>query len=426
MAVLGLFAVPAGAQTIDQYLPEDVPGYSQTSSIPVLSRPRSDYDALGIRAGEFIIRSNLEEGYGFDSNPVATRPASGSSFISTAPSLQVNSDFSRNALGLSLGLLDERYLDKPNQSRTDFTSSIGGTYEIGRDSLSLAASYLSLHQEPADLDSASVVQPLGYSVVDLLSKYTAPVGRWQFEPNLEYLGYRFDNVIEPGDTASQTVRDRNLYAAGLTVRFNINSDRRAVIEARAVDTNYISPLGGSPRPDSFAYELLSGVEYAISGNLRLRALVGYEVRQFSNRAFNNQASPVTQASAVWTPTGLTTITAHVARSIEDSIGESTSGVTFTRAKLTLDHELRRNWLFNATAGVDVASFTSGSGQQELYSAGTSVTYLINRGLRAKLSYTFTERSGASSAQASLFGTAINAESNNYARNIALLSLRFSL
>ncbi len=414
----------ARSQSLETFFPTTVPGYAETSSVPVIDRPRSDYEPLAIRAGEFIIRPRLDEATGYDSNPTGTSPGHGSAFITTAPSVSINSDFARNSVGLSFGLTDQRFLALPQQDRTDYTVSAGGTYEVGRDQVTAAASYLSLHEDPSQIDSATIRVPLHYAVIDLVSKYTKNVGRWQIEPNLEYLQYRFDNVVEPGDTVSQTARDRNLYSAGTTLRYNVQERRGALLEVRAVDTNYVQATNG-PRPDSFAYELLGGVDYAVSGNLRFVALVGYAVREFSNRAFSNQASPVTRAAVTWTPTGLTTITGHVERTIEDSIGESTSGVVYTRGDLKLDQEFRRNWLFSATAGLEIADYASGGGTEKIYSAGASASYLFNRSLRASASYTFANRSGSESIDGSVFGTSTSQQPANYNRSIVLFSLRLT-
>ena len=425
-AAFGFVAEGARAQTIDQYLPSNFSNFTEPSSVPVLARPRSAYTPLGIRVGEFTIRPNLDEGTGFDDNPAGLSSKRGSAVVTTAPSVAVSSDFSRGSLGVNLGLVDTRYFEQPQESRTDYTASGGTSIALGRDTLLLQGSYLALHEDPTQINSAQLTTPLAFVAKQLQATYTTDFGRWRIEPNLAYLTYRFSNVTEPGDTLSQQARDRDLYSAGLTVRFGFQQSRSAVVTVRAVDTNYVGSLEGQARPDSYAYSILAGADYALSGNLRFLALVGYEVRQFSNRSYRNQAAPVVEASSVWTPTGLTTITGRVSRTIEDSIGESTSGVTYTRAEAKVDHELRRNWLLQATSGFEIAEYAFG-GQETIFRAGAGATYLFNRNLRARLSYDFEDRTGvANGVTGNLNGLTINRGAGNFTREIMLLTVSAGL
>lgn len=418
---------PARAQLIDEYLPAGSSSFTEPSSIPVLVRPRSDYDQVGVRVGEFIIRPRLDESAGYDDNPIGLNKKRGSAVVDTAATLDVASNFSRNAVNLSLGLINKQFFDLPQQSRTDYTISGGGTLDIGRGKLAIQGSYLALHEDGTQIDSAQIEVPLAYVAKQLQATYTTNYGRWQFEPNLSYLSYRFDNTIERGQTLSQRSRDRDLYSAGVTVRFRMQQNRSLLVTTRAVDTNYIGPIPGLARPNSYAYDVLGGTDFAFSGNLRFLALLGYEVRQFSNAQFKNLSSPVLEASVIWTPSGLTTVTGRASRTIVDSIGESTSGVTYNRGSVNVDHELRRNILLRGSAGLDLAEFAAG-GQQTVYHAGAGVTYLANRNLRASLTYSFSDRVGTNAQTTTLTGSSGTTTSGsgntngNYTRNVILLTL----
>ena len=304
-----------------------------------------------------------------------------------------------------------------------------GTLDLGRGKLAIQESYLALHEDATQIDSAQFEVPLAYVAKQLQATYTTDYGRWQFEPNLSYLSYRFKNTIEPGQTLSKQSRDRDLYSAGFTVRFGMQQNRNLLVTARAVDTNYIGPTPGMPRPNSYAYDLLGGTDFSFSGNLRFLVLFGYEVRQFSNALYKNQSSPVLEASVIWTPSGLTTVTGQASRTIVDSIGESTSGITYNRETLNVDHELRRNILLRESAGLEVAQFAVG-GQQMIYRAGVGVTYLANRNLRASLTYDFSDRVGTNAQNTTLTGSSTTTSSvninGNYTRNVVLLTLSASL
>ena len=126
------------AELLSSYFPAGVPGYGTAPGVTVASRERPDFDPLGTRIGDFIVRPQIEEGLGYDDNVFGSSGNRlGSWIIGTHPSLLVNSDWSRDSIGGYIGADDLRYLDQPQQSRTDWTASLGGTLAVGRDQLTL-------------------------------------------------------------------------------------------------------------------------------------------------------------------------------------------------------------------------------------------------------------------------------------------------
>jgi hypothetical protein len=117
------------------------------------------------------------------------------------------------------------------------------------------------------------------------------------------------------------------------------------------------------------------------------------------------------------PSGLTTITGRLTRSIEDAAQEGVSGYTYTGAKLMLDHEYLRNVLFHAHLGIQRADYLQGGGTETSYGLGASVTWLMNRHVRLSASYSFTNQTSTEAAQ-TLGGS-------HFTRNVYLLTLGFA-
>src|SRR5258708_6404154 len=111
------------AELLSSYFPAGVPGYGTAPGVTVASRARPDFDPLGTRLGSFVLHPRLEEGLGYDSNVFGGSSPRGSWVVGTHPSLLVGSDWSRNSLGLYVGIDDVRTVDQPRQSRTDWTAS---------------------------------------------------------------------------------------------------------------------------------------------------------------------------------------------------------------------------------------------------------------------------------------------------------------
>jgi hypothetical protein len=121
---------------------------------------------------------------------------------------------------------------------------------------------------------------------------------------------------------------------------------------------------------------------------------------------------------IWNPSGLTTITGSLTRSIEDAAQEGIVGYSYTSARLRLDHEYQRNVLLRFSAGVQHVDYLQGGGQSNGFSLGAGVTWLLNRHMRLSATYDFTDQTGSSNPTLQTTGS--------YTRSIGLLTLRFAM
>ena len=158
-------------------------------------------------------------------------------------------------------------------------------------------------------------------------------------------------------------------------------------------------------------------------------MLGYDLQTFNNRAYQQITAPVAQGVLIWAPSGLTTVTGRVSRTIEDSIGQTTSGVVLTQASLTVDHEYLRNVLLQGRFGAISSQFT-GSQTQSIYDFGGSVSYLFNRNMRLTATLDYFDSVGNAGNQLTLIPVAAEGNDfvslNSYSREVGLLSLRFTL
>jgi len=164
--------------------------------------------------------------------------------------------------------------------------------------------------------------------------------------------------------------------------------------------------------------MLAGFDYDVDALWRVRMLAGMEHRRFAARDFRSHTAPVVEAQVAWMPTGMTTVTLSLTRTIDDAAQEGVAGFTNTSTRLTLDHEARRNLLLHASAEVRRADFLQGGTRQDGYSFGAGVTWLASRSVRVSATYDLSAQRGGQAATLPLSG--------NYTRNQALLTLRFGL
>jgi hypothetical protein len=406
------------AELLSSYFPAGVPGYGTAPGVTVASRARPEFDALGTRAGSFVLLPQLEQGIGYDNNVFGGASGQGSWILGTRPSLLVSSDWSRNRLVGYLGVDDARYLDQPQQSRTNWTASLGGTLAVGRDELTVAVAHLGLHQDRTELDALPTDAPVAYQVDDLRAGYTIALNRISITPSVGFSSYRYSNTTILGVPTSQAYRNRNVLQGAVTTRYELASQRNLLVVIRGLGSNYVAPQPGAPSRNSTGYQALVGLEDDLDAVWRYRVLLGWEVRDFAATQYRPHQSPIAEGVLIWSPSGLTTVTAALNRSIEDAAQEGIIGYTYTSARLTLDHEYQRNVLVRLSAGVQHADFLQGGGQANGFSAGAGVSWLLNRHMRLSATYDFTDQRGTSNP--------VLLTSGSYTRSIGLLTLRLAL
>ena len=204
---------------------------------------------------------------------------------------------------------------------------------------------------------------------------------------------------------------------GLTVRYAFEPLRSAVVVLRALGQDYTRTIPGQVTSDSTSYQVLAGIDYDENAVWRWRALIGGEARRFASRQYPRQNTLIAEAGVGWSPSGLTTINATISRDTEDAAQEGVSGLIYSSARLTIDHEYLRDLLFRASIGMQRADFFQG-GYQIGTSAGFGVTWVMNRD--ARLSFTYD--------QSDLHGSHIPTEAlvTGYSRGVGLVTVRMGL
>ncbi len=424
-------AQPVDRYLLDKYFPEGVPGYGTETGVTVRSRLRPDYDPPGVRAGSFMIRPQVSESLGYNDNVLGTTKGKGSFMANTQAQIAANSNWGRNSLGALITVDDRRLPSVSSQDRTDWTASLGGTYEFGRDQLALAATHISSHQDPTDLATFPFDKPLPFTLDNVHAAYTSLFGRFSLVPSFDYTRLRFSNGIVGGVQANQGFRNRDIFQGAVQLRYEFAPLRNAVVEARGVGTNYVNSSAGATLPGSTGIAVLAGLDYVVSGVWRYRALVGIEQRNFSNPAnattrFKSRTAPIAEGNVIWTPTELTTVTGRIVHTIEDPSDETTQGYDYTSARILVDHEYLRNILLRGYVGLQRADYVGVNFNQTLYQGGASVTWLVNRHARVTLSYDLTDRQGSKNVPTGTSFNGLPVSGGNYLQNIYLVQLRVQL
>ena len=447
MAVSGACALllPLAAQaqmpdryTLNNYFVSGIPGYGTQLGTTVLSRARPEYDPLGIRVGDFIIRPEVDESVGYNSNIIGQVPAQGSFTEETSASLNFASDWARDSLGGAFNVTNLQVPGLPSQSTTSWSMALGGTYQIGNDTLTLAASHLTAFILPYSLDVVSFNKPgvlyfapIPYSVNDVRVSYNTVHGNFSIQPAFDFTNVSFGTTqyfglngftvpaavggFVLGQPEDLGYLNHNTYTGSITARYEYAPLRDVLFVVRGANIQYASSsslLYGQNRSGN-AIDMLAGVDYTADGVWRYRALVGYEVRQYAN--YPTHSAPVFEGNVIWQPSGLDTVTLEALRTIEDAVDLDVAGFMYTSGRLQWEHELRRNILLTAYGSIQHASYLqTAGGAESFFGAGGGVTYLMNRNVHVALTYDWVDHNG------------VNGFGPNYLQNVALLQLKLAM
>ncbi len=424
------------AQVIDQYVNADIPGYDTQAGVTVATRSRPDYDAPGVRLGNFILSPVLSESAGYDDDVTGLPHGKGSALIETNASVNAAGGWSDTKLAAGLSVDDSEYLEQSGQNFTNWTAAVGGSHDFGRDTFSLGATYLNLNQTPRELDVPGLDTAIAYRVADLRSDYHLDLGHIFIQPGVDVGYYSFDNGTIAGQPYLQTYRDRIVVSPELIGSYEFATRRRFVVILRDTQSDFDQAPPGLPRQNFNDASVLAGLAYDADGIITFRLLAGCEERSFASSRYQFIDAPIVEGAATWTPTGLTTITGSAARYIEDSAAENTVGYTETALKLQMDHEYLRNVIFTIHAAYildDYSGTGAGSATSQTYfTGGLGGSYALNRNLRLAADYTYSTRGGGNSQTVSASSLNTNfaqfggAFGGNYSENTFRLTLRFAL
>lgn len=363
--------------------------------VTVLTRPRPDYDPVGVRLSGFRIDASVEAGAGYDDN---LQPGRGEKtrdgFFTESANVSANSFWTRHALGVTASQSTRQYFSTSDQNWNDYAVGISGRYDIGRAS-SLRASYTHarahLDVDNFDVQSDGQDEPVPYDTDVFLVGGTAAFNRVTLTGTVDYRTIRYENTDVGGVRVINSNNDYDSLRGELQAGYSIVEGRDLLALVRLEDIRYQE--SAQRGRDSFTWEVQAGIEYDLTGLWQARMLAGYRERNYDSPLIKNLSGLAFEGQLIYLPSQLTTATLAVSRSIEESIRESSVSYTRTLGRLTVDHELRRNIIVTGELRAEHRDYP----QQGNVTDGIALVgaqFLINRHLSVLASYQHTERLSA--------------------------------
>ena len=353
----------------------------------------SAYEPLGIRAGSFLAYPVVEIGVQYTDNvTLAERGRRRDVGYSIAPELRLESDWSRHAATLRASSSHVIYDKNSSEDTDDIALQATGRIDVTRDTrIDLEAGY-TFGQESrgtAEDDGTAEVQPDE-------TVYTASAGLTQrfnrmiatIRSNLELFEFS-DAQLAGGGTQNNADRDYVELAGSLRLGYEWTPAIQPFVEGAYSIRRHDQEVDDDGfRRDSDGLSVVGGVAVDLGPILRGEVSGGYAKRRPDDSALNDVSAIVANASLTWAPTPLTTVTAAVGTSVDETTVAGSAAAVSRTAELNIAHSLLENLTLNAGAEFEYTRYKGAGITEESYSLNAGMDYLINRNLVVRAGYTY--------------------------------------
>jgi hypothetical protein len=386
--------------------PEDFQGSASTpppgtpfpNSLPLGTVPHGTlpiaagdpYEALGIKAGSFLILPAVELSAGYNTNPQATPGGPGSVYLVVAPELHVRSDWSRNSLTADI---TSSYTDYPN---SNFQPSLNVPYVNGKiDGRLDVTRYTQILLEGRTIvstdnpGSPNILFGLATLPIDTTVGGTFGVaetlGRFGLSVKGTFDRSMYSNgTLTDGESANFDWRAFDQYAGIMRLGYEIDPDLKPFVEINEDTRIYDSQVDiyGEHRASEGSSVKL-GADLNLLGSLIGEIAVGYLERDHHDPTLPNISGVTFDGALLWRATALTSAKLTAQSGVTESSVQGVSGELSRSVSLEVDHALRTWLIANAIVGYENDNYFGLDRIDNHYFASAGLTYKLNREMQLK-------------------------------------------
>ena len=373
----------------------------EAETADVVTRPRPDYDARGIRMGAFYLYPSLAAGAGYSDNVFNTHTGTVDDTLFTAnPQLRLRSNWAQHSFNVTAEAKSYWYDTQTSENRTDWNVSADGRIDIARGSdISGEIHFRDYHEERGTdlvggLTIGDPAEPTSLSdfggslaLTHTFNRLVVSVGG-----GVDDISYRDTPVVGGGPDINNSDRDRAVTEAFAKATYEVTPDTGVFVRGAWNERDFKTAVDDFGfNHDSSGWTIDGGVHFAMTHVLIGEVFGGYQEQNYDFAAFTTTEGFSFGAGLKWFPTMLTTISLDGARTIEDTSITGSSGYISTRGMLSLDHELVRNVILSGKVGFESADYQDIVRTDDIVSAQLDGIYLINNNFHFDAGWRYVDR-----------------------------------
>ena len=366
-----------------------IPGTLPLGAVPRPTLPfigGDPYEALGIKAGSFLILPAVELSTGYDNNPEHMAGGPGSSTFTVAPELHVRSDWATNSftadiVGSYFWYGNDGAMSPP-LNRPYLNSKLDGQIDVTRNTqILLENRYIVSTDNPgspniqAGLSKLPINQTVGgtVGVGEQFGRFDATL-----KGTLDRTTYASSHFTD-GEVASNDDRAYDQYAGIFRLGYWLDPGLKPFVELSSDTRQYDSPIDffGEDRSSNGTSAKVGGEFKLANSSLVGEIAVGYLQRDY-HQPLPNIAGTSLDGALTWLATGLDTVKFTATTQVYKSTLQGVSGSFSHDMSLEWDHALRRWLVATGTFGYGHDDYVGEPRLDDRYYAIAGLIYKMNQ------------------------------------------------
>jgi hypothetical protein len=340
--------------------------------------------AQGIRLGSFTFTPQVTVTGGWTDNRAQSASGTSGGLYRIAPDLSLTSDWSRHELDLSLR---GSYTGYPGVS-DDNEGSVFAAGNLRLDiseatQVTTSVSYSYTQEEDSSAETASSGNDQNQSISGDLSG-TRAIGIVAATASLGV-----DRNTYFSDSGSESGRDNTLYSAGLRLDGNTGSVVSPFVEGALLLRRYDQTCSDSlcEKRNADGYEVKAGVTIASGPKLTGELGAGWRIENIEDSRLDALSGLVLDASLVWSPSRLTTVTAGLGTDFSATDIDGASGSIIYSGDLRLAHGFSDRLVAETGLGYSYRTYEGVSIEERTLTGFGGVTFALTQNVALTADYT---------------------------------------
>lgn len=343
------------------------------------------YDApTGLRVGTFTIVPQLTVSGGWSTNAAGSSTGSGNALYAISPDISATSNWSRHELTLSLrgsysGFPGSKLRTDPSLSAasalrldlsdtTEINTSAGITYS--REDQSTA------ENPSGEGDVYGMTGSVGVT-------HAAGLAGLTLRGDIERTAYTLEQ------TGAANNRNNTLLSATARVDALTGATLQPFVEATVLRRAFDNTCNAAcVKRDATGYQLRAGTTIAAGPKLAGEIGAGWRVEKLDTKRLGDLAGLVVDASLVWSPSRLTTVTAGVGTTFAPSYLPTATGSILYSGDLRLAHAFSDRLAAETGVGYQIRRYEGTNIEERTASALAGLTFAVTRNVAVTGNYTF--------------------------------------
>ncbi|WP_417667727.1 outer membrane beta-barrel protein [Roseibium sp.] len=348
----------------------------------------------GIRLGRFTILPEVTVTAGWTDNTSQTAGGAGGTLYRIAPNVTATSDWSRHQLSFALR---GSYVAYPGDRSDDDPSLTASTaLRLDLNSRTTANGSLAYTYSREDASSAE-----GAGSTDDIHQISGSLGVTR-DAGLVAVTLRGGldrNVYTADDNgATSSARDNTLYSANLRLDSTSGALFSPFAEGSLLVRRYDRSCSDAlcEKRDANGYQMRGGAVISSGSKLNGEVAAGWRIEDLDDARLDDLSGLVVDASLVWSPTRLTTVTGGLGTSFEATDIDGASGSIIYSGDVRVAHEFSDRIVAEAGVGYSLRSYQGASIEEKTMTGLLGATFALTQNLALQTRYNYRRFDGEGS------------------------------